>query len=167
MSGLLNRLLTPFIPQNMRSKFYRYLAVSAFNIPLTQLLLWILNPVLGLEAIYANLTAVSLVAAPAFFLYKKWVWSISGPSHIRKEVLPFWATALSGLGISTFAVWLATLWWDSFWAVALGNIAGFGLVWIGRFIIFEVWLFTHREVSSLNASSLDAPSLDMGGDGKK
>ncbi len=152
MLELPSKLLSPFIPPDMRVKLYRYLAVSAFNIPLTQLLLWILNPVLGLEAIYANLVAVSTVAIPAFFLYKKWVWSISGPSHIRKEVLPFWATTLSGLGISTFTVWLTTLWWDSFWAVALGNIAGFGLVWIGRFIIFEVWLFSHRHASETNGT---------------
>ncbi len=120
------------------------MAVSAVNIPVTQILLWVFNSALDFEAVYANILAVSIAAVPAFFLYRSWVWSQQGRAHIRKEVAPFWATALAGLGVSTFSVWIFSIWWEGAVSVAFGNIVGFGLVWFGRFLIFEIYLFTHK-----------------------
>ncbi len=127
------------LSKNLRVKLYRYGAVSFLNIVVTQFLLWLFN--LWLSGIYANIVAVVLAAGPAFFLYKFWVWPKSGDYSIQKEVPIFWSMALAGLGFSTFTVWLTTSWWDGFWALALGNIAGFAIVWVGRFILLETYLF--------------------------
>ena len=132
---MLNRILT----QEIRSKLYRYIAVSIFNVIVTLFSLWLL--ILYLAPAVANIIAVSFAAIPAFLLYRNWVWVQSGKTNIRKEILIFWLMSLAGLGFSTFTVWITTLWWEGFWIKALANITGFGIVWLGKFIFLEIYLF--------------------------
>lgn len=126
-------------PQEIQTKLYRYAGVSIFNIIVTQFLLWIWSRLIS--GVLANVVAVCLAAIPAFFLYKHWVWKHSENSAIRKEVLFFWLMAMIGLGFSTLAVWIATQWWDNFWSLGIANITGYGILWIGRFVFFETYLF--------------------------
>jgi hypothetical protein len=78
-----------------------------------------------------------------------------------KEVIPFWALAFLGLVISTIAVHevgnnikqyhqaVRTL------IVLATNVGAFGVLWIGKFIIFNELMFKHHpEVLE------DEPALD-------
>jgi hypothetical protein len=78
-------------------------------------------------------------------------WGKNGKSHLWREVVPFWTLAFIGLAFSTW------------WAVAaesmarhrhlshggqtvvveLAVLASYGVLWIGKFVIFNKLLFVH------------------------
>ena len=90
---------------------------------------------------------------PSYELNRKWAWGKSGPSHLWKEVVPFWALAFLGLAFSEWAVVVAGHWARDHHLVrvarsALVNAAAlgaFGVLWVGKFVIFNKVLFAHHE----------------------
>jgi putative flippase GtrA len=119
----------------------RYSMVSVVGVVSTQLVLIVCYAGLGMAAEAANVVAVSLTAAPAFFLNKHWVWGKRGRAHLRREVLPFWGFALAGLLLSTIAVAAVDEWTDSTLLVSAANIGAFGLLWVAKFLFLDGVLF--------------------------
>lgn len=130
-------------------KLIKYSAVSVVGVVITQVLIVILHAGMGVSSVWTNILAVGLSALPAYFLNRAWVWGKRGKSHLTKEIIPFWAFAFAGLVLSTVIVALIagnpaagqkpsageTV------RIMIGNLAGFGLLWIARFLVLDRLLF--------------------------
>ena len=119
----------------------RFGAASVFGIVITQALLIGFHGVLNINASVSNLLAVMISAAPVFVLNKRWVWGQLGPASVKREIVPFWAFTLLGLVISTVLVTVVDHYTDRTWPVNAANIAGFGLVWVAKFLVLDSVVF--------------------------
>jgi len=123
----------------------RYSMVSVVGVVLTQAQLLGLVGLLDLHPTWSNVVAVSLCAIPVFILNKRWVWSVDGRISLRREVIPFWVFTLAGLLLSTLAVALVQRWSDATVLVMGANIAGFGVLWVAKFLFLDQIMFGHPE----------------------
>lgn len=130
-------------------KLIRYSMVSAVGIVLTQAFIIVLHAGMGIADVPTNIIAVAVSSVPAYYLNRAWVWGKRGKSHLTKEVLPFWLFAFAGLVLSTVLVaWLEpsygpgekATFWDTV-RVMGGNIAGFGILWVARYVVLDRLLF--------------------------
>lgn len=162
--------LVEFARSPTGKKLVRYSMVSVVGVAVTQLLIIILHAGLGVASVLTNVLAVGISAVPAYYLNRAWVWGKRGKSHLTKEVIPFWAFAFAGLVLSTLLVALiaghtSPAQKESVWGtvrIMLGNIAGFGVLWVARFLVLDRLLFGSR--SPLPADDLaddDIGALDQ------
>ena len=107
----------------------------------TQTFLWLGLVVVVWPALVSNVVAVTVGAVPAYLLNRSWVWGRKDSHSVRDEILPFWLYSVVGLGLSSSLVALADLWWDSTALVMASNLAGFGVLWLGKFFVLEKFLF--------------------------
>lgn len=126
----------------------RYSMVSVVAVAVSQLVLITCNGLLEWPAAPSNLVAVSIGAIPSYTLNRAWVWGKRGPSHLWREVVPFWAFALVGLALSTLLVYLAAKWNDSVVVVSLANLSAFGLLWVGKYLFLDALLFSVPDESA-------------------
>ncbi|HEY2427701.1 MAG TPA: GtrA family protein [Acidimicrobiales bacterium] len=102
----------------------------------------------GLAAILGN----SVGAVPSYVLNRYWVWSKNDKNRLFAEILPFWVITLVGIGFSFYVahetgqfthrhhiggVLRVTL-------LLVANLAGFGVLWIAKYILFNRVLFVSR-----------------------
>ncbi len=127
---------------NRLGKLWRYAWVSAVTVPLTQILLLIFYSLVGLPGTAANALAVSLATIPGYLLNRSWVWQKSDSHSLSREMLPFWALNLLGLGLSTLAVGWADRQTGNVLVLVAVNIATFGVIWGAKFAVLDRWLFT-------------------------
>jgi putative flippase GtrA len=129
----------------------RYTATSAIGVVTTQVLLVIFLHVLQMKPVISNFTAVTLTSIPAFLLNKYWVWGKKGRAHMRREVIPFWLFTIAGWILSTLFVVLVVritkdptnpnLVHGNKIAVQFANIAGFGTLWVLKFLFLDKIMF--------------------------
>lgn len=129
----------------------RYVATSGIGVVLTQVLLALFLHVLHWRSGISNVVAVSVVSIPAFLLNKYWVWGKRGRAHMRREVLPFWLFTIAGLAISTLLVVIVanatknpdveSLKNGNKIAVQFANIAGFGVLWVLKYLFLDKIMF--------------------------
>ncbi len=119
--------------------------VSGVAVPCCQVLLIICHAWVGLTAVVSNIIAVSVSSVPSYLLNRSWVWGKGGRSHLWREVVPFWVMALMGLGLSTLFVSVAARWSHLTLVVLAANLAGFGLLWVVKYVVLDRVLFTSRE----------------------
>ena len=58
--------------------------------------------------------------------------------------MAFWLANLAGLALSTLFVLLADAVSDSAWLVNAANLAGFGVLWVAKFLFFDEYLFKEQ-----------------------
>lgn len=133
-------------------KQIRYAAVSVVFVPVGQVLIQLL----GAFAFDRNYTVASIVAAailtvPNFFANKMWVWKDTSRDKLRTQVLVFWVAAMLGVTAATGLTYLVEQRFHDDGAVEAlavfcAQLLGFGIVWIGRYLILDRWLFkvTHH-----------------------
>jgi len=133
-------------------KMIRYSATSLICVVISTTILTILVGLLHWDAFGASVTATAISTVPSYELNRKWAWGKSGKGHLWREVVPFWTLAFIGLAFSTWGSVVA----QSFskhhhlshlvhTAVVTGAFIGsFGVLWIGKFIVFNKILFAHR-----------------------
>jgi putative flippase GtrA len=126
-------------------KAIRYSMVSVVGVGVHQVVLVTAYTLASLGGVQANVLAASVAAVPAFLLNKKWVWGRGGRAHVRREVLPFWGFTLAGLLVSTGFVALADAWTESALVVAGASIAGFGVLWVAKFLFLDGFMFAGPE----------------------
>ncbi|QNI06760.1 hypothetical protein GAN17_10980 [Mycobacterium kubicae] len=131
-------------------KKLRYVAVALVFLPIGQGLIQLLGPYLH-DYAAASLIAASLTTVPNFFANKRFVWRNSPVTNVRHQVMVFWVVVM-------LAVLLATTFTDLVQnamvdrstlvrgASVLGvQVIGFGIVWVGRFMILDRWFFRSKE----------------------
>jgi len=143
-------------------KMIRYASTSVICAVLSSGILTILVGVLRWQAFGAALTATAITTVPSYVLNRRWAWGKSGKSHLWKEIVPFWVLAFIGLAFSTgtsvgaqtyanhehFGHVLHT-------AVIVGAfVGGYGVLWLGKFLIINKYLFQHEAPDEL------VPALD-------
>lgn len=133
-------------------KLFRYSVASAVAVVISLTLEVIFNGAIGLSAWISATLATGISAVPNYEMNRKWAWGKTGRSHLWKEVVPFWSLAFLGWGLSTIAVAImesytkhhhVTHLWSTFW-IAFVYVGAFGLLWVGKFIIFNKVLFVHH-----------------------
>ncbi len=146
-AALLDRARTP-----EGQKWVKYATVSVIAVAVNSLFLAFTYGVLKWSDTTSNIVAVSVSAVPSYYLNRSWVWGKNGRSHLLKEVAPFWAMAFIGLVFSTWAVHFAGDHADDITSshlvktaiVMAANLAAFGVLWVGKFIIMNKVLFVHH-----------------------
>jgi len=135
----------------------KYSMVSVIGVTLTQVLLVLFVGILDYQPTWSNVAAVTLTSIPVFLLNKRWVWSHDGRISFRREILPFWVFTLAGLLLSTGLVTLAhRVSADSTVLVMIASVAGFGILWVAKFLFLDQVMFGHsqkEEVLSQEASA--------------
>lgn len=125
----------------------RCFSVSVGTTLLSAAVLVILTLGAGVPAAIANMIAVCCGIGPSYLANRSWVWGRRGPSSLTREVLPFWALSIAGLGASTVAVAcvasITAHWSTSTRATALplANLSVFAALWILQFAVLDRVLF--------------------------
>jgi len=132
------------------SKLWRYASVSVVTTILSLSLLYVFYRVVDVgSAMVANVIATVITTVPSYYLNRTWAWGKSGRSHLWREVVPFWVIAALSLVLSTIAVGAAAHEAHHLSAshhvqtllVELANLITYGVMWIGKFILFNRILF--------------------------
>lgn len=127
-------------------KKLRYAAVSAVFVPIGQILIQIFGLWLH-NYTTASLLQAAVITAPNFFANKHFVWRVTSRGNLRGQVLVFWIAVMLGVALATLfthLVEIATV--DRTYlirgtAVVAAQLLGLGIVWVGRFLILDRWLF--------------------------
>ena len=93
----------------------------------------------------ATLVGNIIGAIPSYTLNRRWTWGKSGPSHIRKELLPFWIMAVLGIAFSMVGASYAkhlvhTHNWSHLFNTGIvdaANLASFAVFWVLKLIVFN------------------------------
>jgi putative flippase GtrA len=128
-------------------KFWKYSMTSVVGVVMGQSLIFLFASFLDWSWGWANVTAVAISTVPTYYLSRAWVWSKRGKSNFYAEVVPFWVMTFLGLLLSTIAVVvLERRYPDSKILANVGNVAGFGVLWVAKFFILDRILFrvTHE-----------------------
>jgi putative flippase GtrA len=128
-------------------KLWKYSMTSVVGVVLGQTQIFLYASVLKWPWALANITAVALGTIPTYTISRRWVWQKTGKSNLYAEIVPFWVMSFLGLLLSTIAViWLEARYPDNRLLANVGNIIGFGVLWIAKFFVLDRVLFkvTHE-----------------------
>ena len=162
--NLVSWLLDKYRTSESFVKAFRYSVTSGVSVIVGQVVLFAL---FGLSrrftAVTSNVIATAVSAVPAYYMNRAWAWGKTGRSHFWKEIFPFWGLAFLGLGISIYAVAVADSYARSHGfthmstalLVNLASIAAFGVLWVGKFFIFNRFLFATDPVTA--GTDVDLP----------
>jgi putative flippase GtrA len=132
------------------ARFLRYSAVSVVSTVTSLTALYIFYRVIKVgNAAASNVLATFVATAPSYYLNRTWAWGKTGRSHLMREVVPFWAIAFISLVLSTAAVALAEHEAKAHFhttravtiTVLLANFITYGILWVGKYVVFNVLLF--------------------------
>ena len=138
-------------------RIVRSLAVSGVTTVLSLSILAVLIRFDLTSPAVANVISTVAGIGPSFALNRRWAWRGQGRGHLTREIAPFWAYSLLSLVLSTIAVAGAAGWADSIGAsaemrtfvVLAANVATFGTLWIGQFLLLDRVLFRHHRLPAL------------------
>jgi putative flippase GtrA len=133
-------------------KLLRYSAASVVSVAVSVAFLVLFDGVFGWGAVVSSTLATAIATVPSYELNRKWAWGKTGRGHLMKEVVPFWVLAFIGWAFSTYSVSLTEKalkqsqlpHFERTAIVAIVYVGAFGVLWIGKFIIFNKVLFAHR-----------------------
>jgi putative flippase GtrA len=131
---------------------FRYSMASVVALVTSVVCLAIFVGPLGTSAWLGSTLATAIATVPSYYLNRRWAWGKDGKSHFWREVMPFWVLAFIGWGFSTLCSHLAENYAKSHdyshlartGTVTLVYIAAFGVLWVGKFVIFNKVVFIHH-----------------------
>lgn len=151
------RLIDDRLESPQVRKLMRYAGVSLVFVPLGQLCIQILAATAFKGSdnnfTYASIASAAILTLPNFFANKIFVWRSTTRDNLKTQVTVFWVAAMLGVTIATLFTYVVEQWvkgvdpsWIEPVAVFFAQLAGFGVVWVGRFLILDRWLFkvTHH-----------------------
>lgn len=109
----------------------------------------VITVIYGLKIVRSEVEATligNIVGAiPSYTLNRRWTWGKTGPSHFRKEVLPFAVMAFLGIAFSMVgAAFAKHLVHTHHWShlintgiVDSANLASFAIFWVLKLIVFN------------------------------
>lgn len=127
-------------------KKLRYAAVSAVFVPIGQILIQVLGLSLH-NYTTASLLQAAIITVPNFFANKHFVWRVTSRENLRSQVLVFWVAVMLGVALATlFTHVVENAMADRTQlvragAVLVAQLSGLGIVWVGRFLLLDRWLF--------------------------
>jgi putative flippase GtrA len=127
-----------------RGKALRFATVSVCCTLLTQALLFVFVDGWGWNGATSNVVAVCIASIPGYLGNRAWVWGKRGDHSVSREALPYWAMNIAGLVLSTIFAAIAYRIYDAGWAVSVANMAGFGTLWVAKFLVLDEYLFATR-----------------------
>lgn len=122
-------------------KLYRYSVASIAGTIIGTGSLALFTAVFGWPAELSNVLSVTLGTIPNYLINRYWTWQRAGRERMATESAVFWVLALLGLLISTVCVSYAERRWDTTLALVAAQLAGFGVLWVGKFLFLEKVLF--------------------------
>lgn len=143
-------------------KAFRYVVTSGVSVVVGQVVLFVcFGLTRRFSATTSNFIATGVSAVPAYYMNRNWAWGKSGKSHFWREVFPFWFLAFLGLGLSMGMIALTTRFatthgYTHFKTAILVNLASifaFGILWVGKFFIFNKFMFTDDDINSTLVAS--------------
>ena len=147
-------------------KMVRYSMVSVVAVPVGEIGILIGLVVFGMSAGWAGLFGNACGSVPSYYLNRTWVWGKNGRSHLMKEIVPFWIITVIGVLFAGWVVHLAGTWttrhhWNGLGKSVLllsANLAAFGVLWVGKYILFNKVLFkaTHDSAPHSHAEEHEA-----------
>ena len=153
-------------------KLLKYTSASFAGLISGQTVLFVLYGVLEWGAIPSNLVSVAIGAVPNYAINRYWTWHQTGKNRLWGEVVPFWTMSFLGMVISLFTVDYADERWGTPLALALAQVAGFGVLWLAKFLILDkvMWKIVHEmqpdvAIDEAEAGLVGALALD-GTDGE-
>jgi len=131
-------------------KMVRYTAVSVVAVPVGLAFDVLALDGFGWSPGWSGVFGAAFGAIPSYYLNRSWAWGKTGKSHLWREIVPFWVIAVIGV---IFAGWTQNLAGHYVkhhditglvrQVVILGAyLAGFGVLWLAKFVIFNKFLFT-------------------------
>lgn len=138
----------------MGGKALRYTAVSVISIVVSLVTLYVTFDMLRVaSAGWCQVIATAVGTVPSYTLNRYWAWGKRGRSRLLQEVVPFWVVAFIGLAFSVYAVDLAATFGHhlkfSHTGVTLlaeaASLTSYGVLWVGKFVIFNRFLFADRD----------------------
>jgi putative flippase GtrA len=127
-------------------KKLRYCGVSVVFLPLGQILVQVLGLWLD-NYTAASLLAAAVVTLPNFFANKHFVWRVTSRENLRSQMLVFWVAMMLGVTLATLFTHLVEITTADQGhlvrgaAVFFAQLLGYGIVWVGRFLMLDRWLF--------------------------
>jgi putative flippase GtrA len=127
-------------------KKLRYAGVSVVFVPLGQILIQVFGLWLDDYTAASFLTA-AIVVFPNFFANKHFVWRVMSRENLRNQVLVFWLAMMLGVSLATAFTHVVEIVMAGQTrlvcgtAVFFAQLLGYGIVWVGRFLILDRWLF--------------------------
>jgi putative flippase GtrA len=128
-------------------KFWKYSMTSVVGVVMGQSFIFLFASVLDWPWGWANVVAVAISTVPTYYMSRAWVWQKRGKSSLYAEVVPFWVMTFLGLLLSTLAVVvLERRYPDNKILANVGNVMGFGVLWLAKFFVLDRILFkvTHE-----------------------
>ena len=132
-------------------KLVKYSMVSLISVVVSQIVQFG-TFVLTHNGVLSSVVAVVVGTVPSYELNRRWTWRKNGPSHLWREIVPFWVMSFIGLVFSTVCVYAAEQWAGgrhmskahTALLLNLASLAAFGLLWMGKFMIINHVLFRHH-----------------------
>jgi putative flippase GtrA len=130
-------------------KMFRYTMVSVVAVPVGEIAYLVALKGFAWTPTWSGIFGAAIGAIPSYYLNRSWAWGKTGPSHLWKEVVPFWLIALLGVLFSGVLQHAA----DHFvhrhhitgfpQLVILNGayLGGFALLWVVKYVIFNRFLF--------------------------
>ena len=153
-------------------KLLKYSSASFAGLIVGQSVLALFYTGLGWGAIPSNLVSVAIGAIPNYAINRYWTWHQTGKNRLWGEVVPFWTMSFLGMVLSLFTVAYAEDRWGTGLAIALAQVAGFGVLWLAKFLVLDkvMWKIVHEiqpdvAIDEAEAGLVGALSLD-GSDGE-
>jgi putative flippase GtrA len=126
---------------------FRYTMVSVIS---TGVFVVTLGLVYGVFRVWtevpSTLFANAVATVPSYYLNRRWAWGKSGRSHVRREVLPFWALSIAGMLLSIVTssearrFGIAHFDHDHLARTVLvegANLVAFACLWVIKFMVFK------------------------------
>lgn len=166
MASLLERALAYRRSAHFK-RLMKFASVSVISTIITQVVLFLTYHEWSIaSAMECNVIATAVSTVPAYYLNRTWTWGKTGKSHMWREVAPFWIISFIGLVLSTIAVGVAAHNADHIShskdvraiVVQFANLLTYGCIWVGRYMIFNKYLFgegTYR-VSGSSGEMIEA-----------
>jgi putative flippase GtrA len=127
-------------------KKLRYAGVSMVFVPIGQGLIQLVGLWLD-DYATATLVVMVIIMVPSFFVNKHFVWRVTSSENLRRQVLVFCVVMTLSFALAAFFSYIV----DAATAgettpirgtaVFLAQLLGFGIVWIGRYVFLDRWLF--------------------------
>lgn len=142
-------------------KLIKYSMVSLISVVVSQIV-QLVTFVVTHNGVLSSIVAVAVGTVPSYELNRRWTWRKSGPSHLWREIVPFWVMSFVGLVFSTVCVYLAEQWANgrdlskprTALLLNLASLAAFGLLWVGKFLIINHLLFHHRPLEAADEDDI-------------